>query len=121
VCNPLPKQEIPTILLSILISGCPDDLKNVEEEIDDVQVEVERGKDILLGVQRILVIATHHHLGVKDNVEAEDDCPNYCKNQLCSPSLWEEGSNEACQYEDHQNTEQSTSPCCEVNLGLHGK
>ena len=34
-----------------------------------------------------LVIATHHHLGVEDNVEAEDDRPNYCKNQSCGPSL----------------------------------
>ena len=28
-----------------------------------------------------LVIASHHHLGVKDNVEAEDYCPNYSKDQ----------------------------------------
>ena len=34
-----------------------------------------------------LVIAAHHHLGVEDNVEAEDDRPNYCKNQSCGPSL----------------------------------
>ena len=34
-----------------------------------------------------LVVATHHHLGVKDNEEAEDDGPYTCKNQSCSPSL----------------------------------
>ena len=69
------------------------------------------------------MIATHHHLGVEDDVEAEDDCPNYCKNQSCTPSLQkaritfvssghshlrEEGSNEACQYEDHQHAQQCT-------------
>ena len=46
--------QLETILALILISGCPNDLKNVEEEIDDVEVEVECGKDILLGIQRIL-------------------------------------------------------------------
>merc|ERR1712001_610868 len=96
------KLQLKTSSTSILISGCSNDLQNVEEQIDDVEVEVERSKDILLGVQRILVVATHHHLGVEDDVEAEDDCPNYCKNQSCTPSLREEGSNEACQYEDHQ-------------------
>ena len=66
------------------------DLEEVEEEVDDVQVEVEGGEDILLRVQRVLgvravlrqeclmarchlVVATNHHLGVEHDVEAEDD------------------------------------------------
>ena len=107
-CYQNKKFQLKTSLASILISGCSNDLKNVEEEVDDVEVEVKCSEDVLLGVQSILskmqncinsftalvhtkvflaanvvylVIATHHHLGVKDNVKAEDDCPDYCKDQ----------------------------------------
>ena len=48
------KLQLKTSSTSILISGCSNDLQNVEEQIDDVEVEVERSKDILLWVQRIL-------------------------------------------------------------------
>ena len=40
----------------MLISRRSDDLKNVEEQIDNVKVEVEGGKDVLLWVQRVLWI-----------------------------------------------------------------
>ena len=45
-----------------------DDRQKHHEEIDDVQIEVERGKDIFLGGARVLMVATYNHLGVKHYV-----------------------------------------------------
>ena len=49
------------------------DGEEVKEEVDDVQVEVEGGEDVLLGAERVLVIAAEHDLGVVDDVQREDD------------------------------------------------
>ena len=53
------------------IFGSPEDGQDVEEEVDDVQVEVQRGEDVFLGTQRVLVTATNHQLGVVHDVQAE--------------------------------------------------
>ena len=53
------------------IFGSPEDGQDVEEEVDDVQVEVQRGKDVLLGTKRVLVTAPNHQLGVVHDVQAE--------------------------------------------------
>ena len=42
--------------------------------VDDVKVDVESSEDVLLGVQGVLVLASHHHLGVVDQVEGEHEC-----------------------------------------------
>ena len=39
-----------------------DDHEDVHEEVDDVQVDVEGGEDVLLGAQAVLVLPTHHQL-----------------------------------------------------------
>ena len=44
--------------------------------VDDVMVDVESSEDVLLGVQGVLVLASHHHLGVVDQVEEEHECSN---------------------------------------------
>ena len=59
-----------------LIFGPPEDGEDVEEEADDVQVEVEGGKDVLLRAERVLVLAPEHQLGVVHDVQREDDGPH---------------------------------------------
>ena len=49
------------------------DWEEVEEEVDDVQVKVEGGKDVLLGAEGVLVVAAEHDLGVVDDVQREDN------------------------------------------------
>jgi len=47
-------------------------LQDEQEEIDNVQVKVESSKDVFLRRQRVLVLASHHHLRVKHYVATED-------------------------------------------------
>ena len=55
----------------MLIFGPPEDGQDVEEEVDDVQLEVEGGEDVLLRAERVLVLAPEHQLGVVHKVEGE--------------------------------------------------
>ena len=41
-----------------------DQPEEVHEDVDDVQVDGERGKDVLLGRDRVLVVSADHHLNV---------------------------------------------------------
>ena len=44
------------------------DGEDEEEEVDDVEVEIEGGKDVFLRGNGVLVFAPHHHLSVKHEV-----------------------------------------------------
>ena len=59
-----------------LIFGPPEDGEDVEEEADDVQVEVEGGKDVLLRAEAVLVLPPHHDLSVVDQVDRKDQATN---------------------------------------------
>ena len=48
------KRILPACQVGPLVPGGPDDLQDVDEKVDDVQVEVEGGEHVLLGVQRVL-------------------------------------------------------------------
>ena len=61
-------------LVSLLVSPTryPDDEEDVPEEVDDVQVDVEGGKDVFLRTEGVLVFAAHHELCVVHDVQRED-------------------------------------------------
>ena len=50
------------------LAAATDERKDAEEHVDDVEVEVEGGEDVLLGRQRVLVLPPQHHLRVEDEV-----------------------------------------------------
>ncbi len=52
----------------VLVAGGPNDGEDEEEQVDDVQVEVEGGEDVLLRGQRVLVLPPEHHLRVEHDV-----------------------------------------------------
>ena len=56
-----------------LVSRVSDDLKKEEKEVDDVEIEVERGEDVFLGVEGVPVAPSHHQLSVEDDVAREDE------------------------------------------------
>ena len=92
-----------------LISAAePDNHEDVHEEVDDVQVEVQGGEHVLLGAERVLVAAPDHQLGVVNDVEAEDDCPDPGVNQVQGSAGWEEGGDQAEQHETYQNSDEDT-------------
>jgi len=54
----------------ILVSGRgTDDGEDIHENVDDVHVNVESGKDVLLRRNGVLVVATDHHLGIVNEVQ----------------------------------------------------
>lgn len=61
------------------------DTQDVQEEIDDVQVEVDGGQDVLLGGELF-----HQQVGVIDDEAAEDQSPCPGQNQLCAVTVKEE-------------------------------
>ena len=82
--------------------------QDVHEEVDDVQVEVQRGEHVLLGAERVLVAAPDHQLGVVHDVETEDDCPDPGVDQVQGPAGREEGGDQAEQHKTHQNSDEDT-------------
>lgn len=49
-------------------------LKDLQKEIDDVQVQIHRCPDVL-----VQIILLDQHPGVKNDVAAEEQCPEQCK------------------------------------------
>lgn len=55
----------------ILISWSSDDGKDVDEDVDDVQVQVKGGEDVLFRGDGVLVFPAQHQLSVVDEVKGE--------------------------------------------------
>ena len=60
-------------LLVPATAGYADYEEDVSEEVDDVQVDVEGGEDVLLWAESVLVLPPHHELGVVHDIEGEDE------------------------------------------------
>ena len=58
----------------VLAPGAVYERQDVSEEVDDVQVDVEGSKDVLLGGDGVLVAPTDHQLNVEHEVETEQQC-----------------------------------------------
>ena len=61
--------------LCLVRPGCADYHQDIHEEVDDVQVEGERGEDVFLWAEGVLVLPSHHQLSVIDDVHREDEGP----------------------------------------------
>lgn len=42
-----------------------------QEEVDNIQVQIESGKDVFLGAKRVVVFSNQHDLSIKHNVRSE--------------------------------------------------
>jgi len=98
-----------------------DDHEDVHEEVDDVQVDVEGGEDVLLGAQAVLVLPTHHQLSVINDVKGEDERPGTPEPDHHPFGFREEHEHDAGNHEDDQEGTESASACGEVYLGLECK
>lgn len=59
------------ISIKNLILSARDESQDHEEEINDVNVNVERSQDVVLGRDGELVLATKHELRVEDEIHRE--------------------------------------------------
>ena len=55
------------------IARAADDGKDVEEDIDDVQIEIESSKNVLFWRNGILVFAAQHQLRIEDQINGEEE------------------------------------------------
>lgn len=86
----------------------------MQEEVDDVQVEVNGGQDVLLRGQLV-----HQQMGVIDDEAAEEQCSGASKHQLRG-LIVEEKPHETCNDQNPQAGKQSSSQLAEVSLRLEG-
>lgn len=86
----------------------------MQEQVDDVQVEVDGGQDVLLWGELL-----HQHVGVVDDEATEDQSTGSSHDQLCAVAV-EEEPHEACNDKNPQAGEQSCAHFAEVSLGLEG-
>ena len=61
------------------LAAAADEREDAEEHVDDVEVEVEGGEDVLLGRQRVLVLPPQHHLRVEDEVLPKEGTRQRCE------------------------------------------
>lgn len=50
------------------VTRSSNDAQNVDKDVNDVKVEIEGGKDVLLWRYAVLMLSTHHHLSIIDEV-----------------------------------------------------
>lgn len=79
---------------SVLLHGVQE-TQDVQEEVDNVQVEVDGGQDVLLGRELL-----HQQVGVVDDEATEDQGPGSGHDQLCAVTVEEELRREQSQHEE---------------------
>lgn len=69
--------SIPADRIPLVSAESLHDAEDVEEEVDKVEVEIDRGQDVLLRRQLV-----HDHVRVKDDEAAEEDCASDGEDKL---------------------------------------
>ena len=87
----------------MLISAPSKDEEDVEKEVHNVQVDVERSEDVLLRTEGVGMLSPHHQLGVVDQVTGEDQSsantdPDH--RPFCSRKEWEEEEGDDENYQN---------------------
>ncbi len=79
--------------LSVLLHRV-NETQDVQEEVDDVQVEVDGGQNVLLRGELL-----HEQVGVVDDETAEDQSPGSSQDQFCAVTVEEELQRDQSQHE----------------------
>ena len=107
--------EMPN-LGSLIILLAVEDPQNSQEEVDDIEIQADRSRDLLLNV-----IVAHDHLSVHENVTGKDQRGDAPIHQFHRLSAGEERSHEPEDDEKPQRAEQVRLPRREVVLALASK
>ena len=54
----------------------------MEEEVDDIEIDIYSGKDVLVWADLELVMTTHENLHIVNDVEREEGCSSSCNGQV---------------------------------------
>lgn len=103
-----------------LASGAANDLQEVQEDVDDVEIEIERREDVLLRRDGVLMFAAHHELDIEDQVAAEDEGADRCVHHaehLVREDDWDDSEYE----QDNDGNEENAAAGGEVPFSLHGE
>lgn len=87
-----------------------------EEQVDNVQVQADRGGNLLLNV-----VLPHDQLGIHEDIPAEDQRSQTSIDQLTRAAVWEEHGHEAEQHEAPQAAKEVGHPAGEVIFCLAGE
>ena len=97
--------------------GQADNLQDVQEQGDNIDVQIQRSKNVLFRAQRVLLVATHHELCVHDEVQPEDESSETRVHQPHDTSVEEDGEeSEANQH--NESHEETTAAHGEIDLRL---
>lgn len=97
-----------------------DDAQDVHEDVDNVQVEIECGKDVFLGADRILVAAAQHQLRIVHEIHGEEQGAQWGVHKA-NNLAGKEDCNDAKDDEHHQAGNQYTATHGKVPFGLEGE
>lgn len=102
--------------LGLIVRLAVENAQNGEEEVDDVQVQADRRRNLLLDM-----MLPHHHLRIHQDISTEDQRRRPAVQQLTGRAVGEEHGHEAEEDEAPQRAKQVRHPRCEVVLGLAGE
>jgi len=102
----------PAILFSVDLLQ---DLEDLDEEVDDVQIELDGGHDVLLGTQ-----TGHDHLGVVNDEQGEEKGSPHCHGCVCQ-LVPEEDLKKPSQDQNEQAGVEDSPHIGEIPLSLEGE
>ena len=106
--------NLPWVALVVVLAV--EDSQNRQEQVQNVQVETDGCRNLLLNV-----VVADNELGVHQDVSREDQRSDDAVAELDSGRLREESGHEAEDDENPECAEEVRHPACEVVLGLAGK
>lgn len=103
-----------------LVSWGADDGQDVDEEVDDIHIQVERGEHVLFGRDGVLVVPAEHDLSVVHDVDGEQQSAERSVDERHGLAR-EEHADDTEYHEDDDCHKQNASHRREVDLGLERK
>lgn len=111
-----PSRLLATLIATLVVGLRVEDAKNGEEQVDNVEVQADGGRNLLLDV-----VLTHNHLRIDENVGAKDEGRETAVDELAGRAVGEEHGHEAKEDETPQGAKEVGHPRGEVVLCLAGK
>ena len=114
-------QELDTIcLVSCLIAlGQTYESEHEEKDVDYIEIESQGGEDVLFGGDRVLVVPSHHHLGVVHQVHGEQKGSYSSIYDLQILVVGNKDHDDAKDHQPEKDADEDSAHHGEVPLGLN--